>query len=86
MMSLHIGDDLGEHPHVVDTVAGACPIQIAGDTFADELAPARTRQGSEVRIGQMSKKKFHAANSLLPRRVKRRRREYPEQIQCRHQD
>jgi hypothetical protein len=65
MMGLYIRDDLLQHPHVVDAGAGACPVQIAGDTFADELAPARARQGSEMRVGQMGKKEFYAGDVLL---------------------
>jgi hypothetical protein len=48
----------------MDARAGARPVQIAGGTFANQLAPAGTRQGSDMRVGQMGKKKFHASQSV----------------------
>jgi hypothetical protein len=65
MMRLQIRDDMLKHVHIVGAGAGAFPIQIAGHPLADEFTPAQTRQGTDMRVGQVGKKNFHAANLLL---------------------
>ena len=79
MMGLHVRDDLLKDTHIVDARAGACPVQIAGDTFADEFDPAGTRQRSEMGVGQMGKKNFHAGNLSAPRGASSRVNKISEQ-------
>ena len=74
MMRLHVGDDVRQRAHVMDKRPPASPIEVAGDALADELAPARARQRSDMGVGQMGETKVHArqyANSR--RRIKLRR-------------
>ena len=65
MMGSQIRHDLRKDVHIMGAGAGAFPVQIAGHPLADEVTPAQTWQGPDMRVGQMGKKNFHAANVLL---------------------
>ena len=54
-LRLEIGDKPVQHVHVVDEMAPAGPIDIAGQPFAQQFAFSRSRQRADMSIGQMGK-------------------------------
>ena len=54
-LSLEIRDDAREHVAAMDPMALTPPIDQAGRPLAEELAPSRRRQGTEMRVREMCK-------------------------------
>src|SRR5262245_49057972 len=65
VLCLGIGDDRGKRGRIVDESPFFLPVDVAGDTLADQFGPARRRQRREVRIGKMGEGEHCAVHQLL---------------------
>ena len=57
-LRLDIGDDPGEHAHVVLSAALIEPVHIARDALAEKLGEIWPRNGTDMGVGQMSQSKI----------------------------
>ena len=53
-LRLDIGDDLGEHAHIVLIAALIKPVHIARDALAKQLGEIGPRNWADMRVGKMS--------------------------------
>ena len=58
-LAFDVRDDMPKRRHVVNAGPTSGPVQIAGNAFANQLAPARARQRPYMRVGQMGETKNH---------------------------
>ena len=61
-LAVQVSHERAEQVHVVVAPAAAAPVHVAGGPLAEELAQARSRQRSDMRIGEMGEAEHVAAS------------------------